>query len=107
MYCKVLEFFDKGIYINALLRKSLSACPHIHFQDFVISFAGVDILCEHLRSYDYYMESISRGSCTLMGYVCHSYQDFLSGKCTECGPANRLCPAFGEDAESYFDNTDE
>ncbi|EEC13560.1 lipase, putative [Ixodes scapularis] len=61
-----------------------------------------DVLCEHLRSYDYYMETITRDpSCVMVGFVCSDWSTFLQGRCTDCGPRNDLCFKFGEPAAVY------
>ncbi|XP_064479480.1 pancreatic triacylglycerol lipase-like [Ornithodoros turicata] len=58
-----------------------------------------DVLCEHLRSYDYYLETITRaGSCTMVGFVCSDWESFQEGHCTECGPRDDRCLLFGEGA---------
>lgn len=68
---------------------------------FLDPFQGADLLCEHLRSYDYYMETITRGPCLMVGYVCPDWTSFLGGQCTDCGPRNERCLKFGEPAAEH------
>ncbi|XP_077557629.1 pancreatic triacylglycerol lipase-like isoform X1 [Haemaphysalis longicornis] len=61
-----------------------------------------DLLCEHLRSYDYYMETIATGApCVMVGFVCPDWASFVAGRCTDCGPRNDGCLHFGEPAAQH------
>ncbi|XP_049515052.1 pancreatic lipase-related protein 2-like [Dermacentor silvarum] len=61
-----------------------------------------DLLCEHLRSYDYYMETIATAApCAMVGYVCTDWSSFVAGRCTDCGPRNDGCLRFGEPAAQH------
>ncbi|KAL3238251.1 hypothetical protein MRX96_021981 [Rhipicephalus microplus] len=61
-----------------------------------------DLLCEHLRSYDYYMETIvTAAPCVMVGFVCADWSSFVAGRCTDCGARNDLCVRFGEPADQH------
>ncbi|KAL1498137.1 hypothetical protein ABEB36_008986 [Hypothenemus hampei] len=48
--------------------------------------------CSHKRAYKYYIEALDSEECTFLGIKCTSYQEFLQGKCTNCGVN---CRTFG------------
>jgi pancreatic triacylglycerol lipase len=52
--------------------------------------------CNHIRSYEFFIESINpnRG-CSFLTMACSSYEDFLLGKCFDCGRRNQRCIQFG------------
>ncbi|XP_023129784.2 lipase member H isoform X1 [Amphiprion ocellaris] len=61
-------------------------------------FAGKSyFVCDHQRSVFLYLCSLNR-TCSLTGYPCSSYSDFLEGRCLQCEafrPAS--CPLLGYD----------
>ncbi|XP_018321173.1 pancreatic triacylglycerol lipase-like [Agrilus planipennis] len=50
--------------------------------------------CNHLRSHEYFMESI-RSGCPFLTIGCSSYEDFKDGKCFQCGRNKNHCVRFG------------
>ncbi|XP_044272096.1 pancreatic triacylglycerol lipase isoform X1 [Tribolium madens] len=52
--------------------------------------------CNHMRSYEFFIESINpnRG-CSFLTVGCNNYEDFLTGKCFDCGRRNQKCIQFG------------
>ncbi|XP_076370710.1 pancreatic lipase-related protein 2-like [Tachypleus tridentatus] len=77
------------------------------FSDGVIQ--GVDRLlrCDHLRAIDYYLEALKNEKCTLVGIACDSWDDFIRGKCTDCGEDNSKCVKLGPEAEEYLKYKDD
>ncbi|XP_049267294.1 lipase member I-like [Rhipicephalus sanguineus] len=66
-----------------------------------------DLLCEHLRSYDYYMETIATAApCAMVGFVCTDWPSFVAGRCTDCGARNDRCLRFGEPAVQHRELSD-
>lgn len=52
--------------------------------------------CNHIRSYDYFIESINT-VCPFLAVPCTSWNDFQQGKCFDC--VNQYCPRLGFDAQ--------
>ncbi|KAK0085747.1 hypothetical protein PV325_004484 [Microctonus aethiopoides] len=52
--------------------------------------------CNHIRSYDYFIESINT-ACPFLAVPCSSWTQFQEGKCFDC--TNQYCPRFGFDAQ--------
>ncbi|XP_043279653.1 pancreatic triacylglycerol lipase-like [Venturia canescens] len=52
--------------------------------------------CNHIRSYDYFIESINT-VCPFLAVPCSSWTRFLAGDCFDC--LNQYCPRFGFDAQ--------
>lgn len=62
------------------------------------------ISCNHIRSYEYFTESIDPGNCYFMGTECDSWEHFLNGTCFDCTAGNK-CPfqnKFGLHADTYL-----
>lgn len=62
--------------------------------------------CNHIRSYQFFTESVKRGpesrvatvaapQCPFMGITCSSYDDFKRGHCFRCDEAGNRCVRFG------------
>ncbi|XP_063932084.1 pancreatic lipase-related protein 2-like isoform X2 [Zophobas morio] len=52
--------------------------------------------CNHLRSHEIFFESIKpKGGCRYLTVRCPSYEEFLAGKCFDCGRRNERCIRFG------------
>ncbi|KAL3868059.1 hypothetical protein ACJMK2_040897 [Sinanodonta woodiana] len=71
------------------------------------------VACNHLRSYDYFTESIN-SACPFEGYRCNSYDDFKRGVCMPCSDggcgymgfhADRVKPPAGTTNVKYFLDT--
>ncbi|XP_012258087.2 pancreatic triacylglycerol lipase-like [Athalia rosae] len=52
--------------------------------------------CNHIRSYEYFMESINT-VCPFLAVPCSSWERFKAGHCFDC--VNQYCPRFGIDAQ--------
>ncbi|XP_011306825.1 pancreatic triacylglycerol lipase [Fopius arisanus] len=52
--------------------------------------------CNHIRSYDYFIESINT-ACPFLAVPCSSWRNFQDGNCFDC--VNQYCPRFGFDAQ--------
>uniref|UniRef100_A0A8C3B1W1 Lipase, member Ib n=1 Tax=Cyclopterus lumpus TaxID=8103 RepID=A0A8C3B1W1_CYCLU len=65
-------------------------------------FAGKSyFVCDHQRSVFLYLCALNR-TCSLTGYPCSSYSDFLEGRCLQCEtfkPAS--CPVLGYDLSQW------
>uniref|UniRef100_U5ETF1 Putative pancreatic triacylglycerol lipase n=1 Tax=Corethrella appendiculata TaxID=1370023 RepID=U5ETF1_9DIPT len=58
--------------------------------------------CNHLRSIQFYTESISNKNCPFMSITCESYDAFKNGDCFKCNENGHLCLEFGfRSYESY------
>ncbi|KDR08048.1 pancreatic lipase-related protein 2-like [Zootermopsis nevadensis] len=60
--------------------------------------------CNHIRSYQYFTESINPRSCYFMGTECGSWEEFQNGSCFDCAVGNK-CPfqtKLGLHADSYL-----
>lgn len=60
--------------------------------------------CNHIRSYQYFTESINPGPCQFIGTECNSWEEFKNGTCFECVNGKK-CPfqtKFGLHADSYI-----
>ncbi|KAK9892865.1 hypothetical protein WA026_022546 [Henosepilachna vigintioctopunctata] len=58
--------------------------------------------CNHIRSYEFFTESINP-KCSWYTMSCSSYEDFLDGKCFECGKHGEKCLKFGYHGKSHYD----
>ncbi|XP_013883322.1 phospholipase A1 member A [Austrofundulus limnaeus] len=52
------------------------------------------VICDHMRAMHVYMNALN-GSCTLMGFPCSTYEDFLKGGCVDCELFKGRCPVIG------------
>ena len=62
------------------------------------------ISCNHIRSYQYFIESINPANCQFLGTECESWEHFLNGSCFDCTAGNK-CPfqtKLGFHADSYL-----
>ncbi|XP_035216470.1 pancreatic lipase-related protein 2-like [Stegodyphus dumicola] len=59
------------------------------------------VSCNHQRSLDFLHYSINYKKVTPVGYECTSWEDFLAGKCAECGPDTKKCAIMGIRADEY------
>lgn len=66
-------------------------------------FRGVRMFlgCNHVRSYQYYTESILKGGCRFNAIECDSYVDLKEGRCFGC--RQRTCLEFGFDSAAGYD----
>lgn len=72
----------------------------------MVSFTGIRqmLSCNHIRSYQYFTESINPGPCQFIGTECNSWEEFKNGTCFECVNGKK-CPfqtKFGLHADSYI-----
>lgn len=71
-----------------------------------ISLTGIRHMlgCNHIRSYQYFTESINTGSCYFVGTECGSWEEFQNGSCFDCITGNK-CPfqtRIGLHADTYL-----
>ncbi|KAJ9584757.1 hypothetical protein L9F63_020907, partial [Diploptera punctata] len=62
------------------------------------------ISCNHIRSYQYFTESINPNECHFVGTECDSWEHFLNGSCFDCTSSNK-CPfqtKLGFHADTYL-----
>ncbi|XP_047498306.1 pancreatic triacylglycerol lipase-like isoform X1 [Penaeus chinensis] len=57
--------------------------------------------CNHIRSYEYFTESIN-SACPFMAIECPSWEAYWKGLCWECGPDWHRCARMGAHADSYM-----
>ncbi|KAL1471115.1 hypothetical protein MTO96_023870 [Rhipicephalus appendiculatus] len=72
-------------------------CQRYNFRKFVDE-GGVRRLssCDHIRSLDYYMESITRDMrCLPVAVSCPSWEEFEAGRCSRCGGKDSHCAVMG------------
>ena len=64
----------------------------------MINYPGIRrfVSCNHIRSYEYFIESIN-ANCPFLTVPCVSWDKFLEGGCFDC--TNQYCPKFGLDAQ--------
>ncbi|XP_069126907.1 pancreatic triacylglycerol lipase-like [Argopecten irradians] len=60
---------------------------------------GQMLACSHDRSIYLFIESINGRSCTMKGYPCENFQNFVIGQCFSCG--NQPCPSLGYHADRF------
>lgn len=76
-------------------------CQRYNFRKFVDEgglIEGVRRLssCDHIRSLDYYMESITRDMrCLPVAVSCPSWEEFEAGRCSRCGGKDSHCAVMG------------
>lgn len=58
------------------------------------------LACSHMRSYDYFMESLLNKKCDFVGVQCNSYSDFENGLCGDFD-FNSYFATMGIDADKY------
>ncbi|KAJ8931802.1 hypothetical protein NQ314_015258 [Rhamnusium bicolor] len=60
--------------------------------------------CNHLRSHEFFLESILQNpKCKFMTISCSSYQDFINGKCFDCGKRREKCLPFGYHGRKHYE----
>ncbi|KAF8791254.1 Pancreatic triacylglycerol lipase like protein [Argiope bruennichi] len=58
--------------------------------------------CNHQRALDFMHHSINYRKIVPVGYQCSSWEDFLAGKCAECGKDMKQCAIMGIRADEYI-----
>ncbi|KAL3252375.1 hypothetical protein MRX96_017693 [Rhipicephalus microplus] len=59
------------------------------------------VTCRHERANQFAAEALASeasrdpGQCAFVAYACASYEEFLSGKCADCGPDGSGCAVMG------------
>ncbi|KAM3862192.1 phospholipase A1 member A [Diretmus argenteus] len=73
-----------------------AGCARSRFASILVYFPVYGyVICDHMRALHVYMSALN-GSCPLMGIPCFSYEDFLRGRCLDCGGVFRgTCPTIG------------
>ncbi|KAJ8952140.1 hypothetical protein NQ318_018476 [Aromia moschata] len=60
--------------------------------------------CNHARSHEFFLDSIiSNPRCKYLTISCSSFQDFVSGKCFDCGKHREKCIPFGYHGRGHYD----
>ncbi|XP_050305094.1 pancreatic triacylglycerol lipase-like [Anthonomus grandis grandis] len=57
--------------------------------------------CNHQRAHQLYLDSI-RPTCSYLTISCTSYEDFVDGKCWECGKYGERCIKFGYHSRKHY-----
>ncbi|XP_066253254.1 pancreatic triacylglycerol lipase-like isoform X1 [Euwallacea similis] len=57
--------------------------------------------CNHLRAHQVYLDSI-RPTCSFLSIACSSIQDFIAGKCWDCGNYGEKCLKFGYHGHKHY-----
>ncbi|XP_013784852.1 pancreatic triacylglycerol lipase-like isoform X2 [Limulus polyphemus] len=57
--------------------------------------------CDQMRAIDYFLEAIDGENCTPVGVACDSWENYLDGKCTDCGEDGQNCIMIGPEAEIF------
>ncbi|XP_069156080.1 pancreatic triacylglycerol lipase isoform X2 [Procambarus clarkii] len=60
--------------------------------------------CNHIRSYEYFTESIN-AACPFLSIECGSWEAYLKGRCWECGRSWERCARMGAHAHSHLNYT--
>ncbi|XP_017285628.1 phospholipase A1 member A [Kryptolebias marmoratus] len=69
--------------------KDQNGCSHSRFA----SMYGY-VICDHMRALHVYVNALN-SSCTLIGFPCSTYDDFLKGNCADCELFQGRCPVIG------------
>lgn len=59
------------------------------------------VACDHQRAVDFFLASINTHGCDQLAVQCSSYEDYLAGKCYDCGPNGERCAVMGPEAIRY------
>jgi len=61
------------------------------------------VACSHNRGIELYIDSLRsvQTKCQLVAHRCDSYEDFVEGRCFDCGAAGENCAILGERAIEY------
>ncbi|XP_054152604.1 pancreatic triacylglycerol lipase-like [Oppia nitens] len=91
-----LDFYPNGGY-------NQPGCSIQRFTSFLTGgpIEGVRrlVFCNHMRSIDFYMASLTYTGVKPIGHQCPDYETFKSDKCMDCGPNNAgKCATMGIDA---------
>lgn len=76
-------------------------CQKYNFRKFVDKGGLIDGVrrfssCDHIRSLDFYMESITNDmGCLPVAVACPSWEDFETGRCSKCGSRGSDCAVMG------------
>ncbi|XP_031438875.1 phospholipase A1 member A isoform X2 [Clupea harengus] len=73
-----------------------TGCARSRFASILIYFPVYGyVICDHMRALHVYISALN-GTCSLMGFPCSSYDDFLAGNCFDCqGTFDGTCPRIG------------
>lgn len=95
----ILEGFSTMDSLGCIDYYPNGALAQIGCQDMPLGAVGAlvsnDRPCSHDRAPILYMNDYPEDSCQMVSYNCLSYDDFLDGKCADCGPGNSDCQLFG------------
>ncbi|XP_052422394.1 phospholipase A1 member A isoform X1 [Carassius gibelio] len=84
-----VDFFLNGGMDQAGCARSKFASIFIYFP--VYGY----VICDHMRALHVYMSALN-SSCSLIGFPCSNYEEFLAGKCVTCeGSFKGTCPQIG------------
>ncbi|XP_076335858.1 pancreatic triacylglycerol lipase-like isoform X2 [Tachypleus tridentatus] len=57
--------------------------------------------CDQMRAIDYFLEAIDDDNCAPVGVACDSWENYLEGKCTDCGENGQNCIMIGPETEHF------
>ncbi|CAG0885640.1 unnamed protein product [Cyprideis torosa] len=96
--CGHLDFFPNGGKSQPVCK--LGQIP-LTLMNEGVEQAGRDIVaCNHQGAIRYFSESLLT-ECPFLGYECDSHEDFLEGRCSQCGADNSRCAQMGYEANLY------
>ncbi|XP_033628973.1 lipase member I-like [Asterias rubens] len=84
---------DVDFYVNG--GKEQPGCP-VTIRDIFDDIS--ELSCNHSRACELYIDSVDETQCAITGFPCNSWEDFLAGKCNDCGAQD--CPKLGYSANS-------
>ena len=89
-----LDFYPNGGRIMAGCQKGLM--NHVHEENGNLAYALRRALsCNHIRAYEYFIDSISPLNCQFVGIECKSWENFVSGQCPGCNEKMTNCDLMG------------
>lgn len=59
------------------------------------------VSCNHQRAVEYFVYSINYKINAPVAYACKSWQDYLDGRCSDCGKDGKKCAVMGMRAAEY------
>ncbi|KAG5283085.1 hypothetical protein AALO_G00038140 [Alosa alosa] len=73
-----------------------TGCARSRFASILIYFPVYGyVICDHMRALHVYISALN-GTCTLMGFPCSNYDNFLAGNCCDCQTTfDGTCPQIG------------
>ena len=92
--CGHLDFYPNGGKIMAGCEKGVMA--HVNEEKGNLPYALRRLLsCNHIRAYEYFIDSINRDGCQFIGVECESWDSFVEGECPGCRKDMDNCDEMG------------